>query len=79
MIKKHITDGKLKVKIKPNASKNQIKSWDKNRKHLKININAIPEKGKANKELIKFLSKRLGKKVRILRGKTSRIKLLSIG
>jgi len=79
MIKEYIVDGTLKVKIKPNSSKNQIKSWDKNRKLLKININTAPEKGKANKELIKFLSKKLNKKIRIIRGKKSRVKILSIG
>lgn len=78
MIEKHINNGKIKVKIKPNSSENKIKSWNKFREILKINIKSPPEKGKANKELIKFLSKKLNKKVRIIKGKTSRIKLLSI-
>ncbi len=77
-IKDYIKNNRLKVKIRPNSPKNQIRSWDKEKEQLNINIKAHPEKGKANKELINFLSKKLDKKIRILRGKTSRIKILSV-
>ena len=51
---------KLRVKISPNASQNSIAGVidiGDNKKALKINIKAVPEDGKANKELISFLSK----------------------
>lgn len=48
----------IRVKITPNSPKNELfnilEDWT-----LKIRIKSIPEKGKANKELIKFLSKEL--------------------
>lgn len=47
----------------------------------KIRLKAVPEKGKANEELIKFLSKELAlpkDKIEIISGKTERIKLIRI-
>ena len=46
---------KINVKITPNARKNQIVGFLND--ILKIKIAAQPQKGKANKELIKFLAK----------------------
>ena len=45
---------KLEIKVTPNARKNQIAGWVGDK--LKIKISKPPEKGKANKELIKYLS-----------------------
>lgn len=48
---------------------------------LKIRISAAPEKGKANKELIKFLAKELGCKkdqIKIISGQTDQRKLVSL-
>ncbi len=45
----------LRLKIKANASQNKLKEIKDGR--LYIEIKSIPDKGKANKELIKFLSK----------------------
>ncbi|MBI9017463.1 MAG: DUF167 domain-containing protein [Phycisphaerae bacterium] len=45
------------VKIVPGSSKNKIAGLLGN--SLKINIAAAPEKGKANKQLIAFLAKKL--------------------
>lgn len=44
----------LKIKVKPNSRKNEVSV--ENAFSLKIKIKAVPEKGKANKELINFLS-----------------------
>ena len=63
MIEKYIKNNTLKVLIKPNSPKNQILGFDSNKKALRISIKAVPKKGKANKELIKFLSKLLKKNV----------------
>ena len=47
----------LHIKVIPKASKNAIVGWEEN--FLKIRVNAPPEKGKANEELIAFLAKSL--------------------
>lgn len=45
----------LPIKVIPRASKNSIVGWEND--ELKVRLNAIPEKGEANEELIAFLSK----------------------
>ncbi len=70
---------KLKVKITPNAKKNEIVGWFGDQ--LKIKIAAVPEKGKANKELINFLSSELDLPksfFEVVQGHTSSSKLLEI-
>ena len=52
----------LRIKVIPNSNTNEIKEImtdDSGEETIKIKIKAIPEKGKANTELIKFLSKEL--------------------
>ncbi|NGX34905.1 MAG: hypothetical protein K1060chlam1_01265, partial [Candidatus Anoxychlamydiales bacterium] len=69
----------IKVKIIPKSKVNQIIGFKEDT--LKIRIKASPEKGKANKELIRFIAKRLSisqSRISILSGHTSRIKKLSI-
>ena len=66
----------LRVTVIPNASKNEIISNKNN--ILKVKLKAVPQKGKANEELLKFLKKELGIKARIVKGLTSREKLLEI-
>ena len=72
-----IKDNKLKIIVKPNSSKNEVLGEDKGR--LKVAIKAEPEKGKANKELIKFFRKLTKSEVRIVSGLKSRKKMLKIG
>ncbi|MFP6899725.1 MAG: DUF167 domain-containing protein [Opitutales bacterium] len=69
----------LKVKVSPGASRNEIKGWSQD--HLRIRVKAPPEKGKANKELRRFLAKVLGiaiGQVAIRSGETSRNKTVLI-
>lgn len=72
--------GYLKVKVVPGAAENRImeKMGDDT---IKIAIKAVPEKGKANKELIKFLTKELDvsrEQITIVSGMTDRIKLIKV-
>lgn len=70
----------LQINVKPNSNKNEIKNILSNQV-LKINIKAKPENGKANEELIKFLAgifKVDKSKIRIIKGKTSKNKLIKI-
>lgn len=48
----------LSVKVLPKAAETQIMGIEGGA--LKIRLHALPEKGKANKELLRFLSKTLG-------------------
>lgn len=70
---------KISIRVTPNASKNEILGWRGD--VLRIAIAAVPEKGKANKELVKFLARLLdcGKAdVVIVKGEGSRNKILEI-
>lgn len=67
---------KIKLKISPNASKNEI---IKNQNELKIKITAQPIENKANKTLIEFLSKKFKiakSNIEIVKGETSKEKTL---
>ena len=71
-----VKDGRLKVVVKPNSSKNEVLGFDSSRDAYKIAVKAAADKGKANKELVNFVSKLLGKRVEIVSGKTNRVKVL---
>jgi len=76
---KETKDGTLLlVYVQPNAKRNEIEEIDEWRGRLKVKVKAPPVGGKANKELVKFLSKVLGADVEIVRGETSREKDLLI-
>lgn len=70
----------LQIVVKPNSRKQSIKK-DEAINSLIISIKSPPEKGKANKELIKLLSKTFGcssSAVLILTGHTSQDKTVLI-
>jgi uncharacterized protein len=74
-----VNPSRLAVKITPNASRNEIIGFLNG--VWRIKIAAPPEKGKANKKLIEFLSDHLSIRkdaVLILKGHTSHNKLVSI-
>lgn len=66
----------LEVRVKANARENKILEKEGNK--LKVAINAPAKEGRANKELIRFLSKELKTKVEIIKGKSSPNKLLKV-
>jgi hypothetical protein len=65
------------VIVKTNSPKNEIINFDEEKNTYKMNIKARPEKGEANKEIEKFLSKEFKKKVKIISGFKSKKKLLT--
>lgn len=71
-----IKESKFKVRVKTGSSKNEIIGYDETNRYYKINLKAKPVEGEANKELIKFLSKELKKKVRIVSGFTNKEKII---
>jgi uncharacterized protein (TIGR00251 family) len=69
----------IEVKVIPGMSKNELTGEQNGA--LKIKINAAPEKGKANKELVDFLSSRFGIKkadIEVIKGQASRMKSIRI-
>jgi uncharacterized protein (TIGR00251 family) len=66
----------IKIIVKPNSPNNEIVSYDKEKDAYRVNIKPLPEKNKANIEVIKFFSKLLKKKISIVKGLKSREKIL---
>ncbi len=73
------TQAKIAVQIHPGAAKNEITGVQND--VIRIKIAAPPVKGKANKELIDYLSRLLDiskDRLNIIKGHTSKNKLISI-
>ncbi len=70
-----IKDGLLMVKVVPNSKREELVEVEGG---LKLYLKAVPEKGKANKEVIKFFKKELSLKVEIKSGEKSREKVLRV-
>lgn len=68
----------LMLYVSPKAKRNEIEGIDEWRGRLKVKIKAPPVEGKANKEVVKFFSKLLGREVVIIRGEASREKDLLV-
>lgn len=64
----------IRVTVKPNARRTGI--LERGDGSLKVAVAAPPDKNKANKELIRFLSKELGRRVRIKSGMASKEKMI---
>jgi len=70
---------RVKLKVIPNAPRNEILGW--RAEALAIKVAAQPDRGKANRELCKFLAAVLGVSsadVTILQGETSRNKTVHV-
>lgn len=70
---------RLTVKIQPNAKKSEIVGYEGDA--LKIRIKAPPVEGKANEELIRFLSKKWKvpkSEIRIMHGQHSKTKMIDV-
>ena len=70
--------GKLKVIIKPNSKNNSIIGYDETKKAFKIEIKQPAQDNKANLELIRFLKKEYGLPTKILKGMSSKEKILRV-
>lgn len=65
----------LKIIVKAGSKENKINFYEG---VCKVNIKAKAVKDQANKELIKFLSKYFGKRIRIVKGFKSKEKIIDI-
>jgi uncharacterized protein (TIGR00251 family) len=73
------SQARINVQVSPNARHNEVLGFDND--SVKVKIAAPPLQGKANKELIKFLSQTLKVSrgsIAIERGLTSRNKVIAI-
>ena len=76
--------GIIAVQVTPKSSKNEIIGWvegEGGKPVLKVRVAAPPEDGKANRELIKFLSKQWDiaqSRLELVSGESSRHKRLKI-
>lgn len=74
----------LRIKVIPKSQKNEITEIMEDaegEETIKIRIKAVPKKGKANEELIKFLSKKLKlpkTNFKIISGKSDQLKLIKV-
>jgi uncharacterized protein len=69
----------IRVKVKPNSSKQSVESFGNDR--YLVHVKSAPENDKANIEMIKLLSKHLGvpeKSFHINFGRTSHEKIIDI-
>ena len=64
---------RLNIKVVPNSGRQ-----DFDEESGKVYLKKLPEGGKANLELVKFLKKHFGKNVRIVSGLSSRKKVVEV-
>lgn len=70
---------KLTVKVIPGAQRTEV--VEATSTTMKVRLNAVPEKGRANVELIKLLSKHFGVRksmINILKGHLGRDKVVEV-
>jgi uncharacterized protein len=70
--------GSFKIIVKANQHKNIIEKYDSDKNAFRIDICQPAEDNKANIEIIKFFKKEYGISVKIIKGLTSREKVLKI-
>ncbi len=76
---KETEDGVLvNIEISPNSAKFEISGYDEWRDEIQVRITSIPQKGKANKEIIKEFSKLTQASVEIVSGLKSKHKTLKV-
>lgn len=75
LIDKHLQNNQFHLKAIPNSSRNELIEENG---ILKLHLQAVPDKNKANLELVRFFKKELGLRVEIVRGMKSREKILRI-
>ena len=74
----------LRVRISPNSSSVSVRGifvLAEGQEFLKVNVISVPEKGRANRELLDFLAKKLNiakSRMEIISGETDRYKKILI-
>ena len=73
-----IKESKFKIYVKTNKNQNKLMGFDQEKQAYVLEINAKPIENEANKEIVRFLSKLLKKKVVIKSGLKSKIKYIEV-
>jgi len=68
----------MDVTVSPNAKRNEVAGYNEWRGSIEVKVKAPPRDGKANAELVRFLSKLFGVEVEIVKGKTSNQKTVLV-
>lgn len=71
-----IAEDMFRVVVRPNAKKSEVLGFDGARQAYRVAIAAPAEDNRANLELVKFLSKEMGRKVRVVSGLRGRLKTI---
>ena len=66
------------IEVSPNAPGFKISGYNSWRERIELRIKSLPQKGKANQEIVKELSKLTGKDVEIVLGLKSQQKTLKV-
>ncbi len=70
---------KINVLVKTRASKNEVIGFDNEKQVYILTVKSAPEKGAANLEVVKLLSRHFKMPARIISGFKSKKKLVQIG
>ncbi len=68
----------LAIEVSPKSDKFTISGYNPWRESVEVKIKALPQKGRANKEIIKEFSRLFGHPVEIVSGQKSHHKILKI-
>lgn len=68
----------VEIEVSPKSPGFKISGYNEWRNEIEVRIKSVPQKGKANQELIKEFSKLTGKDVEIASGQKSRHKTLKV-
>ncbi len=71
---------RIYVKVSPRAGKNEVLKISES--EYKVKVTAPPEKGKANEKVVELLAYHLAvpkSSVKIIAGKSARVKIIDIG
>ena len=68
----------IEIEVSPNSKKFEFSGFNEWRNTFEIRIKQVPQKGKANKEIIKGLSKFFNKEIVIFKGEKSSRKTILI-
>lgn len=74
-LQKYVQNGTLQFRAVPHSSRQELVEENG---QLKVYLHSLPEKDKANLELIKFFKKEYGLRVKIVSGMTGREKVVRI-
>ncbi|RLE39196.1 YggU family protein [Candidatus Woesearchaeota archaeon] len=72
------SNSQIKIIVRTNASKTQLLSYDETKSAFRLDVAAPPDKNRANREIIKFFSKKFKKKAKIISGLKSKIKIVEL-